>query len=366
MQNNFCSGAKPLRFLRQALFSLALCGFLSFAPLSPEHALPKPENSKALQIYFVDVEGGQATLFVTPERGSLLIDTGWAGNNGRDADRIVAAAKSAGLSKIDFVLLTHYHMDHAGGVSQLAAKIPLGTFIDHGENREPADSATGQVFRDYLAILASENYKRIIAKPGDALPIKGIQGTVVSGDGEVIDKSLSGGGAENPTCNTTSVAQVNPTENNRSLGVLFVFGKVRILDLGDLTTDKERLLMCPANKLGTIDILIVSHHGTITSNSPELLNAIAPRVAIMDNGATKGGSPLAWDTVKKSPRLEDLWQLHFSNEGGAAHNVADTFIANPAGPVDAGNYLKLTAWPGGNFDIYNSRTQATKQYAAAH
>jgi beta-lactamase superfamily II metal-dependent hydrolase len=363
MQNIFHVRAALLRFAQASLLSSAFFGFFVVILPKASQASPLLVNAKPLQIYFVDVEGGQATLFVTPEGNSLLIDTGWAGNNGRDAERIVAAAKSAGLSKIDFVLLTHYHMDHAGGVPQLAAKMPLGTFIDHGENSEAADSGTGQVFRDYLSVVAKGNHKRIIAKPGDALPIGGIQATVVSADGEVIDRPLPGAGAENPTCNIASPAKVNPTENNYSLGVLFVFGKLHILDLGDLTSDKERLLMCPANKLGAIDILIVSHHGTITSNSPELLNGIAPRVSIMDNGATKGGSPLAWDTVKKSPRLEDLWQLHYSNEGGAAHNVAESFIANPMGSADAGNYLKLTASADGSYDVYNSRTQATKHYA---
>jgi beta-lactamase superfamily II metal-dependent hydrolase len=351
------------RFVKASLLISSLCAF--FVAVLPvlSHASPPLPNAKPLQIYFVDVEGGQATLFVTPEGNSLLIDTGWPDNNGRDADRIVTAAKLAGLSKIDFVLLTHYHQDHAGGVTQLAAKIPLGTFIDHGENSEPPESSTGQMFRDYQALLAKENHKRIVAKSGDALPLKGIHATIVSSDGAVIDKPLPSAGAENPTCDTTSPAQVNPTENNHSLGVLFIFGKLRILDLGDLTSDKERLLMCPVNKLGAIDILVVSHHGTVTSNSPELLNGIAPRVAVIDNGATKGGSPLAWDTVKKSPRLEDLWQLHYSNEGGAEHNVADYLIANPAGSADAGNYLKLTAFADGSYNVYNSRTQATKHYA---
>lgn len=325
-------------------------------------ASPAPAGAKALQIYFVDVEGGQATLFVTPEGKSWLIDTGWPGFNGRDADRIVAAAKLAGIAKIDFVLLTHYHQDHAGGVPQLAARIPLGTFIDHGPNREEQSAGTQQIFAAYQEAVAKGNHERIIAKPGDDLPIPGIQATVVSGDGRVLDKPLAGAGAANATCETARAQSPEPSENTRSLGVMFTFGKLRILDLGDLTADKERELVCPANKLGTVDILVVSHHGSITSNSPELLNGIAPRVAIIDNGETKGGSPGPWDNVKKSPRLRDLWQLHFSKEGGAAHNVAEEFIANPAG-TDAGNYLKLTASADGNIDVYNSRTKASKHYA---
>ena len=317
---------------------------------------------KPLQIYFVDVEGGQATLFVTPAGQSLLIDTGWSGFDGRDADRIVAAAKNAGLKKIDFVLLTHYHRDHAGGVPQLAAKFPIGAFLDHGENREHADATTEQIWQDYLKLVAQQNIKRTTAKPGDALPLQGIETKVISSDGTLIEQALPGAGANNAACKTTDQPPADPSENPRSLGTLFTFGNLRILDLGDLTSDKEMLLMCPLNKLGAVDIYVVSHHGSLTSNSPLFLNGIAPRVAIMDNGAAKGGAPASWDAVKKSPRLEDLWQLHYSNEGGPAHNVADTFVANLSGP-DAGNYLKLSAWTDGHFEIFNSRTQTTKRYA---
>jgi competence protein ComEC len=147
--------------------------------------------------------------------------------------------------------------------------------------------------------------------------------------------------------------------------VLLTFGKLKFLDLGDLTWDKEMELMCPVNKLGKIDVYIVSHHGFLQSGSPALVRGIAPRAAIMDNGAKKGGSPSAWDIVKGSPGLEDLWQLHFSEEGGAAHNVAPEFIANLSGP-DAGNYLQLSAWPDGSFEVFNSRTQAIQHRAPAH
>lgn len=321
------------------------------------------QKDKALHIYFIDVEGGQATLFVTPAGQSLLIDTGWPGNDGRDADRIIAAAKKAGISKIDYVLITHFHDDHVGGVPQLVARFPVGTFIDHGDNRETTDAVTEKDWQAYKAVLATGKYQRISAKPGDVLPVKGMRATVISSDASLIDKPLPGAGQENPYCKDSEQFPADKTENLRSLGTYIDFGKLRILDLGDLTHDKEMQLMCPTNKIGKIDIYIVSHHGWSQSSSPAFVYGLAPRVAIMDNGAKKGGTPSVLDIIKKSPGLEDLWQLHYSEDGGAAHNVAAEFIANPDGP-DAANGLELTAHPDGSFDVFNVRTQKSKHYPA--
>jgi hypothetical protein len=190
-----------------------------------------------------------------------------------------------------------------------------------------------------------------------------MKATVVSSDGAVLDTPLPGAGDENSTCKDAEQVPADKTENQRSLGTFITFGKLRILDLGDLTKDKELQLMCPENKIGKIDIYIVSHHGWNQSSSPALVYGIAPRVAIMDNGAKKGGTPSVWDIIEKSPGLESLWQLHFSEEGGVGHNVAAEFIANPDGP-DAGNYLELTAQADGSFEVFNSRTQKTRRYPA--
>jgi competence protein ComEC len=346
-----------------SLLRIAGGGLLTFALGIASWAAPAPPTDKDLHIYFVDVEGGQSTLFVTPAGQSLLIDTGWPDNNNRDADRIVAAARKAGITKIDYVLITHFHDDHVGGAPQLAARIPIGTFIDHGENRETTSPATVKDWNAYQALLATGKYQHITAKPGDILPIKGIQATIISSDGALIDKPLPGAGEQNPNCKDVPNYPADPGENGRSLGTFFNFGKLRILDLGDLTHDKETPLVCPVNKIGKIDIYIVSHHGTASSSSPAFVHAIAPRVAIMNNGATKGGNPPVWDTIENSPGLENLWQLHFSDEGGVAHNVATEFIANPTGP-DAGNDLELTAHPDGSFEVFNSRTQKSKSYPA--
>jgi beta-lactamase superfamily II metal-dependent hydrolase len=338
--------------LKAAVVVLACVSLSSGASAAPAE--------KSLQVYFVDVEGGQATLFVTPEGDSLLIDTGWPGNNGRDADRIVAAARDAGIKKIDYVLITHYHDDHVGGAPQLAAKIPIGTFIDHGENREPGAQ---KLYDAYKELLDSGKYKHIVGKPGDKLPIKGIDVEVITADGAVLDKPLPGAGQANPACKDFD-PPADKTENPRSLGTLITFGKLKILDLGDLTADKEKELMCPVNRIGHVDVYVASHHGLFQSGSAALVHAIAPRAAIVDNGEKKGGSPSALDIIKSSPGPHALFQLHFSEEAGASQNAAPEFIANLQGP-DTGSYLKITAWADGRFAVSNSRTKEIRNCAEA-
>ena len=186
---------------------------------------------------------------------------------------------------------------------------------------------------------------------------------MISEDGNLIDKPLPGGGEANSYCASSEVRPADQTENSRSLGIEINFGKLKLLDLGDLTWDKEMQLMCPNNRLGHIDIYIVSHHGWNQSSSPALVDAIHARVAIMDNGAKKGGSTPVLQTIKAAPGLETLWQLHFSEEGGPINNTAEQYIANPEGP-DAGHSLELTASQDGSFDVINTRTGVTKHYSA--
>jgi competence protein ComEC len=317
--------------------------------------------AKPLVVYFIDVEGGQSTLFVTPSHQSLLVDTGWPDSGGRDAKRIVAVAKQAGLDHIDYLLLTHYHQDHTGGVPALAALIPIHAFIDHGPNREPDDSATQKAWEKYQAVVAHSDALRILARPGEAIPLAGLTTTIVSADGKLLASPLPGAGEANPFCKDAPAYPADQSENPRSVGIVMQYGKTRLVDLGDLTRDKEVQLMCPLNKLGRVDVYVVSHHGTQLSGSPAFVDAIAPRVAIMDNGEHKGGSIMAWDVVEKSPRLENLWQLHTAAAGGAEHNVAAPYIANLPGGSD-GNFIRLSAYPDGQLVVFNSRTDQSKRY----
>jgi competence protein ComEC len=341
--------------LRAAAFTLVTASLLTACS-----AIRAQQGS--LRATMIDVEGGQSTLFVTPAGESLLIDTGWPGNNGRDADRIVAAAHAMGVTKLDYVLITHFHSDHIGGVPQLVARMPVGTFIDHGPSRELNTPIQQEIYANYQKVLATGHYGHIVPKPGDVLPIKGIHVQVISADGAVIQQPLPGAGQPNPNCPAQPLPP-DQTENSHSLGVEITFGRTRILDLGDLTKDKEQALMCPINRLGHVDILIVSHHGWNQSSSPALIDAIHARVALMDNGETKGGSIEPLDTIRHAPGLEDLYQLHYSKEGGDTHNAPAPFLANLPG-FDHAYTLSFAVHSDGSFQVMNSRAGAVKSYAA--
>lgn len=328
------------------------------------------QKRDALDVYFIDVEGGQSTLFVSPSGQSLLVDTGWPG--ARDADRIVGVAKQAGLTQIDYLVLTHYHGDHAGGVVDLAARIPIKTFVDHGPNVEEA-LGTPANYAAYLAV--RDKGQHIVAKLGDKLPIKGADFQVVSAAAETITKPLPGAGAANPLC-----AQFQPKdetknpliggENKQSVGMVISLGKFRMVDFGDLTWNKEHDLACPNNLVGAIDLYVVSHHGQDISSLPMLVHAMRPRVAVMDNGANKGADLATFETLKKSPGLEDLWQLHYA-VAAADRNSPERFIANTGvgGTLMTGvpdektvYAIKVAARADGSFTVTNTRNGTHKDY----
>jgi competence protein ComEC len=327
--------------------------------LTPVAGAPKP-----LQIYFIDVEGGQSTLIVDPQGESLLIDTGWDDFSGRDADRIMAVAKSAGIDHIDDVIITHYHSDHVGGVPQLASRIKIGTFFDHGSNTEMTpETRAGYAAYEKVAAQA----KRVVVKPGDELPLRGLRVQVLTSAGEEITAPLPGAGQANPVCAFEPKFPPDPSENSRSVGVLITFGKFRFIDLGDLTNLKELGLACPNNLIGTVDLYLMTHHGTAHpgtgdgSGARAIVEALHPRVAIMNNGAIKGGHPVAWQIVHDSPGLEDLWQLHYSIQGDKDHNSPEQFIANVGGN-DEGHFIKVSAEANATFTVVNSRNNFQKTY----
>jgi competence protein ComEC len=318
-------------------------------------------DAQTLDLYFIDVEGGQSTLIVTPEGESLLIDTGYAGFDGRDAARIAAAAEAARLKHIDYLLITHFHADHVGGAPEVVRRLPIRTFIDHDRPPPTTDPRVLEPFSAYAAVRASGRH--VVARPGDRIPLKDVAVRVVSSAGATIVAPVAGGGNErNPMCEPAERPAAEPTENPRSTGIHLQYGRFRFVDLGDLSGKPLYSLFCPANLLGRVDLYLVPHHGGADTASPAAF-AMRPRVAIMNNGAVKGGSPEAFAALHDglaNRGLEDAWQVDKSANAGVK-NLPDARIAN----LDeaTGHWIKVSASADGSFTVTNGRTGESRVYA---
>jgi len=338
--------------MKSLLNRIAICLLFTVAFVGPGRAKP----AKSLRIFFIDVEGGQSTLIVTPEKHSLLIDAGWAGD--RDADRIKSAADLAGIKRIDYLVITHYHGDHVGGVSAVADRIPIGTFIDHGPDIEDSDAAKA-LYAVYEKVTSKG--KHAVVKPADGLPFKDIQVEFLAAAGDHLHDPLPGAGEANPYCGEIKDVPADASENSQSLVLLVTYGKFRFLDMGDLTEGKSLDLVCPNNLIGTADLFLTAHHGMAPDNHKALVWAVHPLVVIMNNGAHKGGSPESWQVIHDQPGLQGFWQLHYADDAGADHNVADDLIANTSDSSD-GHFIEVHAYPDGTFEVTNSRNHRVQQY----
>ena len=334
--------------------------FLSLLLISCGTTPTPPPAAGSLDIYFIDVEGGQATLIVSPEGESMLVDTGWPGFEGRDAQRIAETAKQAGMKQIDYLVTTHYHTDHVGGVPQLAEQIPIIHFVDHGPTQEGSERAK-KLYENYQEVLKEGQH--LAVEPGDHVPLKGADVLVLTAAGKVINSPIEGAGAENPLCTSAERREEDKSENAQSLGFLLTFGEFRFINLGDLTWNKELDLVCPDNRVGTVDVYLTTHHGLHSSGPAAIVHALRPRVAIMNNGSKKGGIPEAWQIVKSSPGLEDFWQLHYAVMGREENNSPERFLANLEDD-HKGYWVKLSARRDGSFTVLNSRNHFEKTYPA--
>lgn len=318
---------------------------------------------RTLDIYWIDAEGGASTLVVSPSGQAMLVDSANRRPDDRDAKRIHAVAKLAGLEKIDILLTTHYHGDHMGAMEALGKLIPIELYVDHGDSVEVDRPKAAEVYKAYQALTAG---KRKSLVPGDKIPLQGVEAVVVAGGGKVIDKPLKGGGSNAKLCKTTDKKppDVDP-ENNHSLGFVLRYGKFDFLNLGDLPWDYELPLVCPTNRLGKVDVYQTTHHGLDRSGAPQVVWATRPRVAIMNNGPKKGGPPATFDILRKSPGLEDIWQGHLALNTPKEVNTAESMIAN-LGPSDGceGHWLKLSVAPDGKYTVTNGRNGFSKTYAS--
>jgi beta-lactamase superfamily II metal-dependent hydrolase len=322
-----------------------------------------PGLAQNLSIYYIDMEGGAATLLVAPAGESILVDTGHPMPDDRDAKRIhQVATKQAGLAKIDYLLTTHFHRDHFGGLFALAKMIPIGRFFDHGDTVEQQPGPALDMFKQYLALAEG---KRTIVKPGDKIPLKGLDVTAVAGHRETISTPINGGGPNEALCRDAKLKDADPSDNAASLGFLLSYNKFQFLDLGDLTWNIEHKLACPQNLLGKVDLYQVTHHGLDRSGPPELVLAIQPQVAIMNNGPRKGGPSSVFETLRKVKGIEDIWQVHRALPDGYGPNAADELIANMEETEQCkGNWLKVVVDAGGKYTITNGRNGFSKSYMA--
>lgn len=363
---------------------------VSIAALAAATVAAQEKATKSLEIYVIDAEGGKSVLYISPTGQTLLIDTGYAG--GRDTERLMAAIEDAGVTKIDYLISSHYHSDHVGGLEPLSKRIPIDHFLDHGPTVEgPVTSLREQVpgFQAMYAELSKD--KRTVVKPGDRIPITGLDVRVVTSAGAVLKTPLPGGGKPNPAC-AKYTPPAEPASNwstpddDQSVGTVITYGRFRAIDLGDLLWDRAVQLMCPNNMVGPIDLYVMTGHGSdITSASP-LTDGIGARVAVMQNGTRKGGQVAAMRTIRLAPGFEDLWQLHWSYNAALEGNSPGLLIANvddaatiagvltaPPGTGGRGRgnaaaahtpayWIKVSARSDGSFTVSNSRNGFSKTY----
>lgn len=338
-----------VRYRRVVLATVVAAAVITVAAANPE---------PTLGITFVDVEGGAATLLTTPDREALLIDAGYGGRGGRDLFRIVAAMEAAGVTEITHLVATHFHNDHVGGVPDLASAVPIRSILDNGEPLA-SDRLTRNAYRNYEPVRARIGY--VQARPGFTLSMGGLKATVVSAGGALIAPTAEAGEPPVAACTDIESFAEDGTENHRSVGLLVEWGRFRFLDLGDLSGNTLTRLVCPANRIGSVSAYLVAHHGDYDTNVPALYDTLRPRVAIMNNGPTKGGSPDGLWTIQQRPWL-DLWQLHAARDP-RARNAPDPFVAN----IDDGDSafpLRLEAGTSGRFRVTNPRTGHTRTYPA--
>jgi len=313
-----------------------------------------------LDVYFIDVEGGASTLIVTPAGESLLVDTGNPGT--RDPNRIVAAAKTADIQKIDYLVITHYHTDHFGGASELAKLIPIGTLYDNADKNENRQNE-----KPTQAYLDMKVDKRIMINPGDMIPLKQADNAkakltvqCLAARKQFLDVKDA---KPNPFADQARNKPIDGSDNANSIVQLLTFGDFVFYDGGDVTWNIENQLVTPNNRVGTVDVYQVTHHGLSLSNSPALVKALEPTVAIMNNGTTKGCEPETFATLKATHSIKDIWQLHKNlRPDGTTNNTTPDLIANTDRNCQ-GNFIKLSIAPDGtSYTISIPATNTTKTY----
>ena len=318
-------------------------------------------QSASLDIYWIDADGGAATLIVTPEREAVLMDAGFDLPDDLHAKRIVAAMEDAGIDEIDYFIASHFHRDHVGGVEALAGLVTIGEFVDHGESVEQTTARGAPAWEGYLRALAmADRTASTPVRPGDVLPLRGVELSIVTSNLEVPLQPLDPQGP-NALCSGADAGPHDEGENARSVGYIVRLGDFDFLDLGDLTMRGQHAVACPENLIGVVDLMQVPHHGN--GIAPQLMGALSATVAVSSTGARKGGSPEGYEAVMASPDLEDVWQLHTALGTDEEHNTDPEMIANLTEENDAGHWIKASVVPGeSSFTVANARNGYSRSY----
>ena len=332
-----------------------------------------------LQVFSLDVEGGLSFLLVTPQGKTIVIDSGWptgavgeapyppapAGTS--SAERIVAAIKALGLSKIDYMITTHYHIDHVGGLADLVQLIPIETFVDHGANREEgwdkrflAAWSAWPLFAVYEKI-ASEK-KRIVMPAGDVLRVDDLTLTAITSDGKVAPRPIAGAGSTTGCASMEVPTDQTPgrVEDRYALGLVGEWGDSRFLIMGDSPLQVVNNLMCPRNLIGTVDFMVAPAHGSGRSDTRAFAEAVRPRVVMTNGGSAKGNVGPAVEQLRRLPFVQGIYQMHFETKAGP-NNVPLDQIANLEGP-DTGYAIKIAIDKNGDVTVTNPRTGTSKSY----
>jgi competence protein ComEC len=330
---------------------------------SPTPALAGAADKK-LDLYWVDVEGGAATLVVTPAGESVLFDTGYPGD--RDAERIrKAVIDTAGLKQIDYLVITHFHVDHFGGIPDIVKRLPIGAIY----SRDFASAAEGELKDPKAVAFTDAKIKKVVIKPGDKLPLKQVKGAapltfqfVGMNEKFVPMKGAKANGAD--LCKEHQAKGPDKSDNRNSVVTLVTFGPWRFFEGGDLTWNTENALVCPKNNVGApVDLFQIEHHGLDQSNNPVLIKTLQPNVVIVNNGPKKGGEPGALTTLRAIPSIKAVYQIHRSGKAPAEQNTAPEQIANTE-EACAGNFIKVSVDSNGkSYAVAVPATKHEKTYA---
>jgi beta-lactamase superfamily II metal-dependent hydrolase len=317
--------------------------------------------AQSLEIIWVDVEGGAATLMITPGGDTVLIDTGNPGR--RDPERIFKAVTAAGKRRIDHLVVTHYHGDHYGGAAPLSELLPIGTVYDNAE-WEGMPEKPDKVYREFKC------EKRVQINPGDKLPVKrGPQDESVHfeivclGTRQQFIEPTAKSATNEKICASAATKDRDGSDNANSVVLLVKYGEFRFFDAGDLTWNQETKLVCPNNLVGKVDVYQTTHHGLDASNNPLVLQTIQPRVAIMNNGTTKGCMPEVFTNLKEQKTINAIYQMHKNlRPDGEKNNTSSEYIANPEKECAANTIQLSVATDGQSYTVSIPANKHTRKF----